>query len=236
MTGCHRTYLAGLDEDGKTKVERDIEANIARREAELDAEADEILNERPRQPLALNTAKQNRAVGVTRSTSISKPKQRIPLRPDSRGKNTEKPTHRRGTSTTDARKTATVSSQPSYARPTSSASTRVRNTSTTTTERPTSRRGTAPSHNSIGYTAGRALKAEAKRIQQRETALEAIERILREDEERYGPLEDAVLAGPCPAFDMIIENKLEEDELQLIDDAILGAQDDDFYITMPEDI
>jgi hypothetical protein len=44
MNGCYRAYISGLDEDGKTELQREMEKNFRRLEADLDAESEDIIN------------------------------------------------------------------------------------------------------------------------------------------------------------------------------------------------
>ncbi|KAI5795048.1 hypothetical protein EDC01DRAFT_629802 [Geopyxis carbonaria] len=275
MKGCHRTYLADLDEDGKSAVTRHTEELYRKGRAELDAETSELMDEikglAPKRSLKPKTS----ALG---SGPINVPKTRIGTssrtvkgtketkRPTTSA-GTVRPTSRpasRGASTLDSRRAASALAKRPSSRPASSASTRTvdskavprghsRSASTSTIPPnkktlfgrggpkepsipPHSRSKNisisahqAASKNSIGYTNGRQVgKKVVKELRpkpQKETALEAIERILAQDEATLGPI-DAPL-------DMIVyDDPLEEDDIVL--DIPEPLMDDEFFMSIPE--
>jgi len=45
MRNCHRTYLSGFDEDGKTELQRQLEESYRQLGADLDTETEKLLDE-----------------------------------------------------------------------------------------------------------------------------------------------------------------------------------------------
>ncbi|KAF8252620.1 hypothetical protein K440DRAFT_657829 [Wilcoxina mikolae CBS 423.85] len=272
MKGCFRTYLADVDEDGKSELQRRMEENFRMLEAELDAESEEaICNAKGiRKPKATITkasvpardtktrrAEEKKASEAKRSTSRSRqPSNARPTpsrptsaasvtRPTSSSASITRPTsssQRRAASTLDSRKAAEALSQ----RPTSSASNthpesrlaRHSRSGSTTVEAPKrplsfsrshSRSGSVPSavvtKSTVGYTAGREVRDNVKKTVSKaklESALDAIERIQREDEEA-----DA-------AMPLILIPEDDEDDVVVELPSPLIEDEEEFFMTMPE--
>ncbi|KAF8538520.1 hypothetical protein BDD12DRAFT_806052 [Trichophaea hybrida] len=276
MKGCFRTYLADVDEDGKSELQRRMEENLRMLEAELDAESEEAIciAKGIRKPKATITkvsvpardTKTRRTEGkkaseVKRSTSRSRQPSNArpaPSRPNSRptsAASVTRPTsssasitrptsssQRRAASTLDSRKAAEALSQ----RPTSSASntrpesklarhSRSGSTTVETSKRPLSfsrshsRSGSVPSavvtKSTVGYTAGREVRDNVKKTVSKakfESALDAIERIQREDEEA-----DA-------AMSLILIPEDDEDDVVVELPSPLIEDEEEFFMTMPE--
>ncbi|KAA8909306.1 hypothetical protein FN846DRAFT_623078 [Sphaerosporella brunnea] len=233
MRGCHRAYLAGIDEDGKSSLQRTLEANQRRLNAELDAETEELVAKISRKPSLATRRMEDQKPAMTTSSSraassasTARPTSRAgtaTARPTSRaGTSSSRPSSRAGSTTTrptSSRPSSRTSVRPpastaSLSRPTASSnarsvstadsrkaaemlSQRPRSTSTsrpTTSTRPTSSHGVKksfttntkpiPAPKTLGYRAGREIrdgvKAGVSQVRL-ESALDAIERIQRED-------------------------------------------------------
>lgn len=275
MRDCHRTYLADLDEEGKSAVTRHTEELYRKGRAELDAETEELMDEiKGRAPIRNLKPK----ASTVSSSSINVPKTRIgasngtvrgsrEIKRPATSTATARPTSRpvsRGASTLDSRRAASALAKRPSSRPTSSASVRHveskvipkgHSRSVSTSVVPPNKKfssGRAPkessirsharsksisttaheaaSRNSIGYTTGRQVgKVVVKELDvkpQKETALEAIERIIAEDEATFGPID-------APLDTIVYDDPPEEDEIVLdIPESLID--DEEFFMPIPE--
>jgi len=99
----------------------------------------------------------------------------------------------------------------------------------------TQTRSRSYSNTTIGYRTGREIKDKVKREVAKtkfESALDAIERIQREDEERFGPLDEINYALPSA---LSVENAEEDSDDSVVVDFPSPLMDDEdgFFMTMP---
>jgi len=296
MRNCHRTYLSGFDEDGKTELQRQLEESYRQLGADLDTETEKLLDEingtvKPKAPAEASVPRSG-ALAVTntrgpvddrtvrprdtkRSTSSATIRQKITStsrptsRPDSRSSvrpTSGHPSSSTATGPTSAslRRVNSIDSKKAaelLARPNSSASvrgpesklkahTRSASTSMPPPKKPlsvskkqqsalkpsnTQTRSRSYSNTTIGYRTGREIKDKVKREVAKtkfESALDAIERIQREDEERFGPLDEINYALPSA---LSVENAEEDSDDSVVVDFPSPLMDDEdgFFMTMP---
>ncbi|CCX32305.1 hypothetical protein FPQ18DRAFT_377203 [Pyronema domesticum] len=162
MRGCHRAYLAGVDDNGKTELQRKLEKNMLLLDAELEEEtlaaienAKGTSRSKPvvavanKAPALVKRSTSRPAVATRRSTS----------RPASRNEPSKRSTSRPATQRSNSRPATTrPASAASNTRPTSAASTRPTSAASV---RPTARARPPPSL-SAG-TARRIVSSEARK-------------------------------------------------------------------------
>jgi hypothetical protein len=129
MRGAHRAFLAGIDEEGKSALQRSMEANQRRLDAELDAETEALVAKISRRPPPRSRIPSSGALEVSKTRAVSK----------TRRMEEKKPAVKRSTS-----RPGTAISRPTSRAGTASTRPASR-TGTTATSRPTSRAGTAAS-------------------------------------------------------------------------------------------
>ena len=172
MRGCHRAYLAGIDASGKTALQRKVEANQRRLDAELDEETDQLVAALGGKRREMPPPPQRWGVESVRSRS----------RPASAAARSGPLSAASGRKSATGRRPGSAASNgsaPDVARPTAASRHRA-------AARSREREGRVAARRPLSFSA-KPVPAAAKQVKRKvfkmESTVEAMERLKREDEE-----------------------------------------------------